>query len=51
MLRYDEEPNYAKLRFLLSKELLEVGFLPDTKFSWIFDDRYQLSGNFEDSDG
>ena len=49
LLKYDEEPNYNKLRFLLEKELLDGNFLPDSRFSWVFDDR-DLSEEIEESE-
>lgn len=33
-LAYDEEPNYAKIRFLLSKVLLDKGLVPSDDFDW-----------------
>ena len=34
-LGYDEQPNYQKLKFMLTKILLNFGQNPKTKFSWI----------------
>ena len=31
-LRYDQEPNYAKLKFILQKALLEENLLPGGKY-------------------
>lgn len=33
-LEFKEKPNYAKLRFLLTKELLNVGMTPNKQFDW-----------------
>jgi hypothetical protein len=33
-LEFKEKPDYAKLRFLLTKELLNVGMTPNKQFDW-----------------
>ena len=33
--KYDERPNYGKLRFLLESILLNNETLPDKQYSWI----------------
>lgn len=32
---FNEKPNYRKLIFLLSKELFDIGIIPDKSYSWI----------------
>ena len=31
---FKEKPNYGKLRFLLTKEMLNVDLMPSLKFDW-----------------
>lgn len=33
-IEFKEQPDYAKLRFLLTKELLNVGMTPNKQFDW-----------------
>jgi len=33
-LQFDEEPNYNKLKFLLTKSLLDSGYVPDKHYDW-----------------
>lgn len=33
-LEFKEKPDYAKLKFLLTKELLNVGMIPNKQFDW-----------------
>ena len=33
-LKFDEEPNYNKLKFLLTKSLLDSGYVPDKHYDW-----------------
>jgi hypothetical protein len=35
--KYNEQPNYAKLRFMLEKILMERDQAPNTKMSWFAD--------------
>jgi hypothetical protein len=37
---FNEKPNYRKLIFLLSKELFDIGVVPDKCFTWIANNRY-----------
>ena len=36
-LDFDETPNYNKLRFLLTRALLDVGRVPNREYDWISD--------------
>ena len=31
---FKEKPNYGKLRFLLTKEMLNIDLVPSLKFDW-----------------
>jgi len=33
-LKFNEEPNYNKLKFLLTKSLLDSGHVPDKHYDW-----------------
>ena len=33
-LKFNEEPNYNKLKFLLTKSLLNSGYVPDKHYDW-----------------
>jgi hypothetical protein len=33
-LKFDEEPNYGKLKFFLTKALLETGDVPNKEHDW-----------------
>ena len=33
-LRFDEEPNYNKLNFLLAKILMNANLVPDEQYEW-----------------
>ena len=37
---FNEKPNYRKLIFLLSKELFDIGIIPDKCYTWIASNRY-----------
>ena len=49
-LKFEEEPNYNYLRFILTKNLMNIDLFPDKNFDWInkinqgkfnkFDDQY-----------
>lgn len=34
-MKFEEEPNYNKLRFILAKSLLDMGQTPNRKYDWI----------------
>jgi hypothetical protein len=34
-LKFDEEPNYNKLNFILVKELMQMNISPSKEFDWI----------------
>jgi len=34
-IQFDETPNYNKLRFLLTRALLDVGKVPNKDYDWI----------------
>lgn len=36
-LDFEETPNYNKLRFLLTRALLDVGRVPNREYDWIPD--------------
>jgi len=40
-LAYAEEPNYNKLRFLLTKALLDAGSVPNKQYDWLPRDYYK----------
>ena len=33
-ITFDQKPNYSKLRFLLTKEMLNIDLIPNDKFDW-----------------
>jgi hypothetical protein len=33
-LKFSDEPNYSKLKFLLTQVLLQQDVIPDLKFDW-----------------
>jgi len=33
-LRFEERPNYDKMRFMIKSILLQKDFLPDNRFDW-----------------
>jgi hypothetical protein len=48
-LRYDEEPNYSKLSFMLTKELLDLDQVPTYQYDWNEHEHIHTRLNFTDS--
>lgn len=50
-LKFNQVPDYAKLRFLIGKSLCDWDHIPDTKYSWVFDDRDHSDAELEVESG